>query len=133
MGMVTWFVYVTSPWDVSYSLGFSVIALVLMIIAGLLLIPDVDEEHSYKFCTDCFNHHSDGRSKSRSVSPDFHSDRFRYRNDRSAAVTAQSEYNQTPRPMMTPVENAGNGGKSYRPATFNNISATTLQRDRVGF
>ncbi|XP_061194079.1 uncharacterized protein LOC133202300 [Saccostrea echinata] len=132
MGMIAWLVYVTDPWAVSYSFGFSVIALVLTFIAGFLLIPDIDEERSYGFCTDCNSSGSDGRKKPRSVSPDFSSERSFSRNDRITPLSSRSEYDRMPQPM-TPVENSWNRSNMSSSATYNNISPITLQRDRVAY
>ena len=131
MGLISWLVYVADPWAVSYSFGFSVISLFLVIIAGLLLIPDVDETNSYKLCADCTA--SGSGSKPRSVSPDDSISRAASRNDRTTGLKSRSEYDHAPRPMLTPVEGSGGADRNLRPATFNNISPLTLQRDRVGY
>lgn len=131
MGLISWLVYVADPWAVSYSLGFSAISLFLVIIAGLLLIPDVDENNSYKLCAECTA--SGSGSKPRSVSPDVSISRPASRNDRTTGFKSRSEYDHAPRPMLTPVEGSGGADRNLRPATFNNISPLTLQRDRVGY
>lgn len=133
MGMIAWLVYVTDPWAVSYSFGFSVIALVLVAISGILLIPDVDENNSYRICADCTTSGPSDRTKTRSVSPDMSTGRSLSRNDRTTPLNSRSEYDQMPRPMLTPVEKTGSANQNLRPATFNNISSVTLQRDRAGY
>lgn len=133
MGMIAWLVYVTDPWAVSYSFGFSIIALVLVAISGILLIPDVDENNSYRICADCTTSGPSDRTKTRSVSPDMSTGRSLSRNDRTTPLNSRSEYDQMPRPMLTPVEKTGSANRNLRPATFNNISAVTLQRDRAGY
>lgn len=133
MGMIAWLVYVTDPWAVSYSFGFSIISLVLVAISGILLIPDVDENNSYRICADCTTSGPSDRTKTRSVSPDMSTGRSLSRNDRTTPLNSRSEYDQMPRPMLTPVEKTGSANRNLRPATFNNISAVTLQRDRAGY
>lgn len=110
-----------------------IIALVLVALSGILLIPDVDENNSYRICADCTTSGPSDRTKTRSVSPDMSTGRSLSRNDRTTPLNSRSEYDQMPRPMLTPVEKTGSANRNLRPATFNNISAVTLQRDRAGY
>lgn len=47
VGMIMWLAFIPSPFVVSFSLGLTVIAFLLVLIAGVLLIPDVFEPNDH--------------------------------------------------------------------------------------
>ena len=145
LGIIIWMTYVVDPWTVSYSFGFTVIACILVITAGLLLIPEVDDNRQYWF--NIFNKSSrdsspstsslrerSSRSRSRSVSP--YPSRRSLRSSTDPRLTpGRSVYDSMPSPAVTdtPRTVLTAGGSTYRPATYNDISNVRLQRDGVGY
>jgi len=66
--MVVFVATIPSPFDVSWSLGLTVIAMTLILIAGTLMIPDAFEP-DYRRHHDDYYDHRKGRPQSRGITP----------------------------------------------------------------
>ncbi|OWF51370.1 uncharacterized protein LOC110449271 [Mizuhopecten yessoensis] len=97
IGMILWLVYVTSPFYVGFSMGLTVMGGILAIIAGLLFIPELEDDSNYRSDTP--------PPERRSVTPP---SRMPSRNLRSeplrpiAVSPYPIAYTTTPRAMLTP-------------------------------
>ena len=139
--MIIWLVYVTDPWSVSYSFGFTIIALILLITAILFLFLELNEERCYWFndsrsSTPSYRGRGYTRNSSRSVSPypsrSRSPDRSRGRT-RMTTLSDKADYDRMPSPMSPEKPENSLSSRNFRPATFNNVSNLSLQRDTVGY
>lgn len=151
-GSILWIFALYSNFSIAWSYGLTLVALFLALIAGILMVPEVQNfNYYYGEYEDEYENYYEKRSKIRPTTNYSYSPRSpRYTRaiasppptastsgsgrTISTTMSNRSTYDSMPAPMT--VDNSSGASmletpRNVRPATFNNVSEIKLQRDQV--
>jgi len=150
-GSVLWIFALFTNFTIAWSYGLTLVALIMMLIAGILLVPEVQNfNYFYGGYQDEYESYYEKKSRINPTKNSYAPRSPRYTRNISSPpatsstsasgrtvstdISSRSTYDSMPAPMSVdhPSGVSSSGTSTItKPATFNNISDIKLQRDQV--